>query len=517
MPSLRANLFLSVAVLLLVVSLGGFSLLRFFINRDADAISLQSTQIHKKEQMQLDNLSKTWVIDRFIQAAAELDAVSKSLSIGNKSPWEIAESALAQDPKIALIQVTDHAHGSALITPGSAQAYTPFWARDGQGRLWIKIPEKEAIFLATQEKNDYLLTLTGPEETLTFAPFEKETPSFSLNDSTQEIYKGLSLEENQLFQKIKMIQQLLSWQGKAAGILQVDTAFKRGTAILSEEAFSTVPIIDAGRPTPHPFVIHRNGEHPYIDLVQFVPQTSKEEPTVVIGYSLSLIASQIARGLQKPVFLSEGQTLLQGFTPEGENIPLNALTINSQEIIWKGVEYTQLNVPLAKITFSFLYPKAERAALFTAMHTMKDSFLTKVTWNLVIVVLIMLAYSYLALLLISRRITKPITQLALASEAIGEGKYEEVKLPRAEKRHDEIATLTHAFQKMVVSLQEREKIRGILNKVVSKEIASKILSSTIELGGEERTLTMMFTDIRGFTHLSETVPRAKCSPSSMSI
>jgi adenylate cyclase len=32
------------------------------------------------------------------------------------------------------------------------------------------------------------------------------------------------------------------------------------------------------------------------------------------------------------------------------------------------------------------------------------------------------------------------------------------------------------------------------------------LNSNIELGGEERVLTMMFSDIRGFTHLSETLP-----------
>jgi len=37
-----------------------------------------------------------------------------------------------------------------------------------------------------------------------------------------------------------------------------------------------------------------------------------------------------------------------------------------------------------------------------------------------------------------------------------------------------------------------------MNKVVSKEIADEILNSNLQLGGEERTATILFADIRGF-------------------
>ena len=58
---------------------------------------------------------------------------------------------------------------------------------------------------------------------------------------------------------------------------------------------------------------------------------------------------------------------------------------------------------------------------------------------------------------------------------------------------------------MIDALKEREKIRGVLNKVISKEIAEEILKKNIELGGEERNATVLFCDIRGFTKLVENV------------
>ena len=57
-------------------------------------------------------------------------------------------------------------------------------------------------------------------------------------------------------------------------------------------------------------------------------------------------------------------------------------------------------------------------------------------------------------------------------------------MPPVEKRRERSGDSCHSFQKMVVSLRDREKIRGVLNKVVSKEIAATILNSNIELGGE---------------------------------
>lgn len=120
--------------------------------------------------------------------------------------------------------------------------------------------------------------------------------------------------------------------------------------------------------------------------------------------------------------------------------------------------------------------------------------------------LISLGLLILALLifwLFLRNIIRPLTKLCHESEKISEGKYAELSLPKVGQRKDEIAILTKSYAHMVEGLVEREKIRGVLNKVVSKDVADEILKSTIHLGGEDRIVTILFCDIRNFTEMTE--------------
>ena len=106
---------------------------------------------------------------------------------------------------------------------------------------------------------------------------------------------------------------------------------------------------------------------------------------------------------------------------------------------------------------------------------------------------------------IAKRIARPITHLAKVTKSVAEGKLNEVKIPKEKQKteRDEIGILYQSFFEMVKGLKEKEKVRGILNKVVSKEIAEEALKGEIQLGGEEKEVTVLFADMRHFTEMTE--------------
>jgi adenylate cyclase len=103
----------------------------------------------------------------------------------------------------------------------------------------------------------------------------------------------------------------------------------------------------------------------------------------------------------------------------------------------------------------------------------------------------------------SKRLSTPIILLANATKKIAKGDFEDIELPLVKDSEAEISVLTKGFSDMIHSLEEREKIRDLLNKVVSKEIAQEILKGKVQLGGEDKIVTILFADIRGFTAMTK--------------
>jgi adenylate cyclase len=101
--------------------------------------------------------------------------------------------------------------------------------------------------------------------------------------------------------------------------------------------------------------------------------------------------------------------------------------------------------------------------------------------------------------LIARSLAHPVRALVRATEKVAQGDYE----ARVDvTTRDELGRLAGAFNVMTHGLLLKDRYRGVLDKVVSRDIAEELLKGEITLGGENREVTMLFTDIRGFTALT---------------
>jgi adenylate cyclase len=100
----------------------------------------------------------------------------------------------------------------------------------------------------------------------------------------------------------------------------------------------------------------------------------------------------------------------------------------------------------------------------------------------------------------ARSVAEPVDRVRQAVERVGEGSLEEEVVV---DDGGEIGRLQAGFNRMVVGLRERERIREAFGTYVDREVAEHILREGTNLAGEEIEVTMMFIDIRDFTAFAE--------------
>ena len=110
--------------------------------------------------------------------------------------------------------------------------------------------------------------------------------------------------------------------------------------------------------------------------------------------------------------------------------------------------------------------------------------------------------------LVGRNVRKPLGHITDATTEIAAGRLDtRVHL----QRKDEFGILGRHLDAMAAGLGERELIRATFGRFVSEEVAQRVLASEdgAALGGEERIVTMLLTDLSGYSTLSEQMAPAE--------
>ena len=100
-----------------------------------------------------------------------------------------------------------------------------------------------------------------------------------------------------------------------------------------------------------------------------------------------------------------------------------------------------------------------------------------------------------------------VRSISDAAEKVKGGQYVSAPVIRT---GDELENLALTFNAMVEGLKERDRLRETFGRYVTRQVADHLMKiGNMSLGGELVPVTVLFSDIRGFTSISETMePRA---------
>ena len=101
---------------------------------------------------------------------------------------------------------------------------------------------------------------------------------------------------------------------------------------------------------------------------------------------------------------------------------------------------------------------------------------------------------------LSKSIQEPLHALGDFAHRIGTG---DLSGRAAVSGRDVAGRLSAALNEMAAGLQERDHVKEVFGRYIATQVSDKILSGEVDLGGDSRRVTVLFSDIRNFTAMSE--------------
>ena len=103
-------------------------------------------------------------------------------------------------------------------------------------------------------------------------------------------------------------------------------------------------------------------------------------------------------------------------------------------------------------------------------------------------------------ILVSSNLTNPLQEIIRVLQEVRNGDFENrVRVTS----NDEIGYTGDVINEMNEGFKERDLIKDIFGKYVAKEVRDEVLSGRIPLDGEKKEVTILFSDLRNFTPMTE--------------
>ena len=203
-------------------------------------------------------------------------------------------------------------------------------------------------------------------------------------------------------------------------------------------------------------------------------------------YIMSESIFSIAEQLHEPKLREIGRTMIRtrsGFEDIGTTLT------------GKDAFLAFARIPSTGWSLGAVFPKDELFAEVSALHQ-RTVGMAALSVGLLLLFSIFLA----------RSLARPLIRMAEAATKVGKG---DLDLELSSIRNtDEVGQLARSFEHMVDGLKQRDFIRDTFGRYLTREVVTRLLESQdgLKLGGEAREITLMMSDLRGFTALTSHMP-----------
>jgi class 3 adenylate cyclase/CheY-like chemotaxis protein len=241
-------------------------------------------------------------------------------------------------------------------------------------------------------------------------------------------------------------------------------------------------------------------------------QDGKVAGAVLIGETLDNLVRQMRQETlaQVTLYNFDGTPLASTLFGPNENFPLPAIqafnVLQNQDH-----DSTLRDFQAASVSYTeILGPWEARWGndLGIMGVALAQSFIVRPSQFTRVQAVVFVAFAFIGIILLgillARRITNPLREVVNASTQVAEGNFK-VKVPVS--GNDEVMVLAHAFNYMVTGLQEGSIYRDLLGRTVSPQVREALrksfASGELKLEGQSTTATVLMSDIRNFTGMSE--------------